>query len=183
MLNGVVVPARHAYSHSASVGKRQPIHVAKAVASSQVTFITGRSPRPQPPSLGFSLPVVSQNKSYCLKVISYLLILKALNVTRCWVSLLSLQSSRAGLPIVKVPAGMIAHVMVDLVKSGTTVGVLLLIFCSVVSEFLFSLEPEEEINVVVKIEMINIFFILFYLLLSCHGGLCSVLFCSVLFCA
>src|ERR1700675_2366175 len=52
--NGVLVPARAAYSHSASVGRRyfcpdfcdnQPT---KSLLASQLTLITGLSPRPQP---------------------------------------------------------------------------------------------------------------------------------------
>src|ERR1700675_2101189 len=52
--NGVLVPARAAYSHSASLGSRYfcPVfwdsQATKSLASSQLTLIAGRSPRPQP---------------------------------------------------------------------------------------------------------------------------------------
>ena len=39
--NGVVVPARHAYSHSASVGSRHPSHLEYKYASHQLTLTTG----------------------------------------------------------------------------------------------------------------------------------------------
>ena len=40
-----VAPARAAYSHSASVGSRAPLHAANACASCQLTWTTGWSSR------------------------------------------------------------------------------------------------------------------------------------------
>jgi len=77
---GVVVFARAAYSHSASVGNRHPTNLANSAASYQETLVAGIFPRPNLDP-DFLLPVALQNKSNCSKVTQYLLILKALSFT------------------------------------------------------------------------------------------------------
>lgn len=111
----MVVPARQAYSHSASVGSLQPgpTHRAKAMASFQFTLIAGLFTLLQPSSSGFCRPVASQKTSHWAKGASYLLILNPLMETSCWgPSLPSLSTSLLGLPMLKVPEGICSHSIV-----------------------------------------------------------------------
>ena len=75
VLNGVVVPARHAYSHSASVGRRYGLpsffdsHSQKATACCQLTNVTGSS-SPCDAVAAAELLVLGSNCSYWALVTS-----------------------------------------------------------------------------------------------------------------
>src|SRR5207253_1848395 len=85
------VPARAAYSHSASLGRRYflPVfcdsHDKKSCASSQLTSMTGRFARPQPRSSGRYLqPPAATQRSHSSNVTSRRPIAKGLAITtRC----------------------------------------------------------------------------------------------------
>src|SRR5262245_26867818 len=103
--NAVVVPARAAYSHSASVSSLYTLPVLRDsqgrysfVMSSHDTLITGRFPRPQPSSLGLYLqPPAAAHASHSASVSSNLPAAKG----RAMLTLCSL----AGDPIMNLPAG------------------------------------------------------------------------------
>src|SRR5262249_47415474 len=90
--NCELVPARAAYSHSASLGSRYPFfvfcesQVTKALASSHLTSMTGRLPRPHPWSSGGYLhPPEPTKRPHSSKVISRRPIANGLAITpRCW---------------------------------------------------------------------------------------------------
>ena len=69
-----VLPARAAYSHSASVGSRPPAQPQNAVASSQLTFTMGMSWLFQPSlkfgAAGICAPVLPANLLYAATVTS-----------------------------------------------------------------------------------------------------------------
>ena len=66
-------PPRAAYSHSASVGRRLPAHVAYACASCHVTLTIGRLelPQPQAGAGGMGCDVSLQNRAYWATVTSF----------------------------------------------------------------------------------------------------------------
>ena len=104
----VVVSARAAYSHSVSDGRRQiwPVCAetksAYALASCQLTLMTGRVDRPQPRSSGWVRSLRSANASYRLNVISSRLILnEPTHISRGGPSLRKCE------PIVAQPLGML----------------------------------------------------------------------------
>src|SRR5262245_47494528 len=113
--NAVVVPARAAYSHSASVSSLYVLPVLRDsqgrysfVMSSHDTLITGRLSRPQPSSSGLCLqPPTARHASQSANVTSCLPTAKTRSMVtvRCGPSSSERPCSRAGEPITKVPAG------------------------------------------------------------------------------
>src|SRR3954470_16247282 len=108
---GGFVPPGAAYSHSASLARRYgfpvfcPSHATYSFASSQLTLITGWSPRPQPRSSGLNLHAsAATHLSQSSKVISLRLMAKgSAIVTRCT----GRSNGVAAAPISKEPDGMI----------------------------------------------------------------------------
>ena len=119
----VGVPPRAAYSHSASLGSRyaSPVttrsHSTYSAASGRPKWITGRSPRPQPPSGGsYTHPPASTHWSHSANVTSYLPIANACEIVTpvAGVSAAAIQSGWVGAnsnpssslrPITKEPGG------------------------------------------------------------------------------
>src|SRR4051812_42907841 len=102
---GVVVPARQAYSHSASVGRRYGFlslacsFLQNSWQSSHETFSTGRFLSPLK-----WLGLLPMTACHCSWVTSWIPRKKPLvSVTLCWTSSLLRPSSFSLLPIVKLP--------------------------------------------------------------------------------
>src|ERR1019366_9057464 len=107
-------PARQAYSHSASVGKRQPAHWQKAWASSHETPTTGcwgsLNWRLLQYSEGLMLELASWNRWYSRLVTGYLPSRKGFEMRTRWTGRSSSYSLLAA-PISNSPAGMLTNAM------------------------------------------------------------------------
>ena len=110
--NRVSLPARAAYSHSASLGSRYRFPVisdsqpAYACASSQDTSIAGRSPRPNPRSrTPLRQAPAAAHASHCANVVSYLASAKGRGMLTVRTGPSSTSPPPDRSPIRKVPAG------------------------------------------------------------------------------
>src|SRR5262249_4493126 len=110
----VVVPARAAYSHSASLGRRYVLPVFRdnqaryAFESFQETLITGLRPRPQPSSFGLrAQPPSAKQASHSAKVIVKRPRANGLGIATgcCGLIVKSVFASASGSPIMNFPIG------------------------------------------------------------------------------